>query len=57
MTDYEQHQKLKKEVWKIIDQIEELNITKALIGLSNKEQLELDNLRVKMMNKWSELKD
>jgi len=48
----------KEEVFRIHDRIERLNIKNDVFGgLSEKEKLERENLRVKLMAKWSEWKD
>lgn len=42
----------REEIHRILDRIKELKTTKALIGLTDKEDLELRNLEVKLMNEW-----
>lgn len=43
----------REEIHKILHKIKELKTTKALIGLTDQENLELRNLEVKLMNEWA----
>lgn len=42
----------RQHIWEILDKIKGLKTTKALIGLTDQEDLELRNLEVKLMNEW-----
>jgi len=50
-------QELKNELWKIHDRILALKDQKKLLGLNDKEDLELRNLEVKFNNEYHALKE
>jgi|GEM_PF-6474867 len=51
------YQEKKNELWKIHDRIMILKDQEKLIGLSDKEDLELRNLEVKFNNEYHALKE
>lgn len=51
------YQEKKNELWKIHDRIMMLKDQEKLIGLSDKEDLELRNLEVKFNNEYHALKE